>query len=107
MHCVHCGAEIPDYAKFCTSCGKPQAVPTETEQPEAAEPTEEARESAEYAAPENASEGYKAANDQLPASYSNPNYSSQANTGSTASTPSDTNVLAIAGFVCSLILATT
>ena len=41
MHCVHCGAEIPDYAKFCTSCGKPQVAPTETEQPEAAEPTEE------------------------------------------------------------------
>ena len=103
MHCVHCGAEIPDYAKFCTSCGKPQVAPTETEQPESAEPTEETQEGAEYAAPENASEGYKAANDQLPASYSNPNYSSQTNAGSTASTPSDTNVLAIAGFVCSLI----
>lgn len=104
MHCIHCGAEIPDYAKFCTVCGKPvQAPAPEAEQPEAAEPTEEAQEGAEYSAPENASEGYKAANEQLPASYSNPNYSSQSTTSSAASTPSDTNVLAIAGFVCSVI----
>ena len=103
MHCVHCGAEIPDYAKFCTSCGKPQIVPTEAEQPEAAEPTEETREGTEYAAPEYASEGYKAANDHLPASYSDPNYSSQSTTVGAASAPSNTNALAIAGVVCSLI----
>ena len=92
MHCVHCGAEIPDYAKFCTSCGKPQIVPADAQQPEAVEPTEEAQEGAEYAAPEYASEGYK-----------DPNYSSQSTTVSAASAPSNTNALAIAGFVCSLI----
>ncbi len=102
MHCVHCGAEIPDYAKFCTACGKPvQAPAAEAEQPEAAEPVEDAQEGAEYSSPETASEGYKAANEQLPASYSNPNYSSQAKTSAAA--PSNTNALAIAGFVCSLI----
>ena len=100
MHCSHCGAEIPDYAKFCTACGKPQ---TASEQPKTVEPTEEAQEGAEYTAPENASEGYKAASAQLPASYSDPNYSSQGNPGSSAAAPSNTNVLAIAGFVCSLI----
>jgi hypothetical protein len=50
---------------------------------------------------ENASAGYKAAAAQLPPSYSNPNYSSQARATYTASEPS--NGLAIAGFVCSLI----
>ena len=103
MHCIHCGAEIPDYAKFCTACGKPQNVSSEAEQPNTAEPAEDAQENAEYTSPENASEGYKAASAQLPASYSDPNYSSQANAGSTAAVPSNTNVLAIAGFVCSLI----
>lgn len=100
MNCIHCGAEIPDYAKFCTVCGKPQIVP---ERP-AEEPVEGEQPASEgYTAPETASEGYKAANDQLPASYSNPNYSSQANTTSTLSTSSDTNVMAIVGFVCSVI----
>ena len=23
MHCTHCGALLPDNAKFCTSCGEP------------------------------------------------------------------------------------
>ena len=51
----------------------------------------------------NASEGYTAANAQLPPSYSNPNYSSQARP-TAAPAPSTTNGLAIAGFICSLIL---
>ena len=103
MHCIHCGAEIPDYAKFCTACGKPvQAAPVEAEQPAAFEPAEDAQESGDTcSSPDTASEGYKAANAQLPASYSNPNYSSQAKTSAAA--PSNTNALAIAGFVCSLI----
>jgi uncharacterized membrane protein YvbJ len=25
--CTHCGAQIPDGAKFCTSCGTPVAAP--------------------------------------------------------------------------------
>ena len=47
MHCVHCGAEIPDYAKFCTSCGeRVQAAPVEPspvvdEEPVAAESVDE------------------------------------------------------------------
>ena len=101
MHCVHCGAQIPDFAKFCTVCGKPQSAP---EQPLEA-PVEGEQPGAEaYTTPENASEGYKAASAQLPPSYSNPNYSSassSAYTGPAAS--SNTNVLAIVGFVCSLI----
>lgn len=104
MHCIHCGAEIPDNAKFCTVCGKPQNASPAAEQPVFTETAENASEDAEYTAPENASEGYKAANAQLPASYSNPNYSSassSAYTGPAAS--SDTNVLAIIGFVCSLV----
>ena len=109
MHCVHCGAEIPDFAKFCTVCGKPQTVseqpleePVESEQPVSAEEGEQPVDEG-YAAPENASEGYKAANAQLPPAYSNPNYSSQAKATYTTAPGSDTNVLAIAGFVCSLI----
>ncbi len=109
MHCIHCGAIIPDSAKFCTSCGKPvQAVPTPeqspvTEDPVASEASEEAAQKAAdtYTPPENASEGYKAANAQLPPAYSNPAYSSQASAAYTA--PSTVNSLAIAGFVCSLI----
>ena len=23
MHCIHCGALLPEGAKFCTSCGEP------------------------------------------------------------------------------------
>ena len=26
MNCKHCGFELPDTAKFCRSCGKPQGV---------------------------------------------------------------------------------
>ena len=106
MHCIHCGALLPEGAKFCTSCGEPvQAAPVAGEQPPYSEPANEAaQETAEgYAPPENASEGYKAANAQLPPSYSNPNYSSQAKVTYTAPTTSTSNGLAIAGFVCSLI----
>ena len=100
MHCIHCGAQIPDTAKFCTACGQPVQAPVVDEDPVAPEASGE--ETAEVdTAPENASEGYKAANAQLPASYSNPNYSSQ--TGSAPAAPSATNGLAIAGFVCSLV----
>ena len=104
MHCIHCGTPLPENAKFCTACGRPvQAAPVE-ENP-AGEGTvcegtgEDTSEG--YTAPENASEGYKAANAQLPASYSNPNYSS--GSSSTSATPSTTNTSAIAGFVCSLV----
>ena len=100
MHCVHCGAEIPDFAKFCTVCGKPQTAPEQPigEPVEGEQPADEG-----YTAPENASEGYKTANAQLPPAYANPNYSSQAKATYTASPESNTNVLAIVGFVCSLI----
>lgn len=99
MHCIHCGAEIPDSAKFCTACGQPvQAAPAEPEQPAAAEAAPEAE---GYEAPENASEGYKAANAQLPPAYSNPNYA-QSSASYTAA-PGTTNGMAIAGFVCSLV----
>ena len=109
MHCVHCGAEIPDYAKFCTVCGKPQTAPEQTvqeneegEQPISSEESEQPV-AEPYTEPENASEGYKAANAQLPASYSDPNYSSQAKTTNTVSAESETNIMAIIGFVCSLV----
>ncbi len=110
MHCIHCGAQIPDNAKFCTSCGRPVQVAPETaeQEPMTAEETvapegssEEAAEG--YTSPVNASEGYKSANAQLPPAYSNPNYSSQTGAAYTASAPSTTNGLAIGGFVCSLI----
>ena len=108
MHCSHCGALIPDSAKFCTACGEPVQADPETpiqepvqEEPVAEEPVSEPTET--YAPPVNASEGYKAASAQLPPSYSNPNYSSQAKTTYTAQVPPASNGLAIAGFVCSLI----
>ena len=107
MHCIHCGALLPEGAKFCTSCGLPvQAAPAAPEQPVVEEPVETpVQETVEEApqAPVNASEGYTAANAQLPPSYSNPNYSSQARP-TAAPAPSTTNGLAIAGFICSLIL---
>ena len=120
MHCIHCGAQIPDTAKFCTVCGRPvQAFPAtpdrepiveETPVAEAiAAPEEEpaqapVEETAQtYTPPVNASEGYKAANAQLPSSYSNPSYSSQGKATYTAPVPPASNGLAIAGFVCSLI----
>ena len=103
MHCIHCGALLPEGAKFCTSCGLPvQAAPAAPEQPVVEEPVQETVEEAPQA-PVNASEGYTAANAQLPHSYSNPNYSSQARP-TAAPAPSTTNSLAIAGFICSLIL---
>ena len=113
MHCIHCGALLPENAKFCTSCGEPvQAAPAEPiEEPVVAEesvPFEPVQEPAQepsqaYVPPVNASEGYKAASEQLPPSYSAPNYSSQAKPTYTAAAPAATNGLAIAGFVCSLI----
>ena len=103
MHCIHCGALLPEGAKFCTSCGLPvQAAPAAPEQPVVEEPVQETVEEAPQA-PVNASEGYTAANAQLPPSYSNPNYSSQARPTAVPA-PSTTNGLAIAGFICSLIL---
>ena len=103
MHCIHCGALLPEGAKFCTSCGLPvQAAPAAPEQPVVEEPVQETVEEAPQA-PVNASKGYTAANAQLPPSYSNPNYSSQARP-TAAPAPSTTNGLAIAGFICSLIL---
>ena len=103
MHCIHCGALLPEGAKFCTSCGEPvQAPPAEpVQEPAAEQAASEPVEEPAQATPVNASEGYKAASAQLPPSYSNPNYSSQARPVSAASTPS--NGLAIAGFICSLI----
>ena len=120
MHCIHCGAQIPDTAKFCIACGRPVqaapatpdrepiveetpvAEPTATpEEGSAQEPVEETTPA--YTPPVNASEGYKAANAQLPSSYSNPNYSSQGKATYTAPVPPASNGLAIAGFVCSLI----
>ena len=107
MHCIHCGAQLPEGAKFCTSCGEPvQPAPAAPiEEPVVSEPVQEpVQEAAEtYTPPVNASEGYKAANDQLPPSYSNPNYSSQAKATYTAPAQPASNGLAIAGFVCSLI----
>ena len=103
MHCIHCGALLPEGAKFCTSCGLPvQAAPAAPEQPVVEEPVQETVEEAPQA-PVNVSEGYTAANAQLPPSYSNPNYSSQTRP-TAAPAPSTTNGLAIAGFICSLIL---
>ena len=115
MHCIHCGAQLPEGAKFCTSCGRPVQAPTASpvEEPVAEErsaeyePIEESTQEQEagetYTPPVNASEGYKAANAQLPPSYSDPNYSSQAKSPYTVPSQSPANSLAIAGFVCSLI----
>ena len=103
MHCIHCGALLPEGAKFCTACGQPvQVVPAAADPTPVVEetPVQETVEAPQ--APVNASEGYKAANAQLPPSYSNPNYSSQAKP-TAAPAPSTTNGLAIAGFICSLI----
>ena len=108
MHCIHCGAQLPEGAKFCTSCGvRVEVVPVEpVQEPAAAEEpiNESVPESSEaYSAPDNASEGYKAAQAQLPPSYSNPNYSSQAKVNYTVPASGTSNGLAISGFVCSLI----
>lgn len=110
MHCTNCGELLPDSAKFCTSCGHRVQTVSEspiqenvTADPEpASEPADEAVESP--AAPVYASQGYTSANAQLPPSYSNPNYSSQPKAAAVVSAPPASNGLAIAGFVCSLIL---
>ena len=114
MHCIHCGTELPDGAKFCTSCGQPvQAAPSapvkepNTEDlPAACESSEEPNQesSGTYTPLVNASEGYKAAEAQLPPSYSNPNYSSQDKTDYSVPAESRINGLAIGGFVCSLVI---
>ena len=99
MHCIHCGALLPENAKFCTSCGKPVHVaPVVPEEPAAPVQPEEGN----VFEPEtpNAAPGSV----QLPASYSNPVYSSQATPTGTVPEKSVTNGLAIAGFVCSLIV---
>ena len=111
MHCIHCGALLPEGAKFCTACGqRVQIISVESEPapvveniPVPEEPVEEPHQEAPQpeSTPVSASAGYQAANAQLPPSYSNPNYSSQ--TGSAPAAPSATNGLAIAGFVCSLV----
>ena len=103
MHCIHCGALLPEGAKFCTACGQPVVIQPAEPQPVVEETVEApAQETVETnAEPVNASEGYKAANAQLPPSYSNPNYSSQARP---AAQPATSNGLAIAGFICSLII---
>ena len=106
MHCIHCGALLPESAKFCTACGQPvQAAPAEPAQPVFEKPEQApAQETSEaVAAPVNASEGYKTANAQLPPSYSNPNYSSQPKSGSPAAAAPASNGLAIGGFVCSRV----
>ena len=120
MHCIHCGVQIPDTAKFCIACGRPVqaapatpdrepiveetpvAEPTATpEEGSAQEPVEETTPA--YTPPVNASEGYKAANAQLPSSYSNPNYSSQGKATYTAPVPPASNGLAIAGMIISAV----
>ena len=110
MHCTNCGELLPDSAKFCTSCGHRVQTVSEspiqenvTADPEpASEPADAAVESP--AAPVYASQGYTSANAQLPPSYSDPNYSSQPKAAATVAAPPASNGLAIAGFVCSLIL---
>ena len=111
MHCVHCGAPLPEGAKFCTSCGKAvdSVIQSPEQEPDLTAPSpciEHADEtsSEQHASSDNFSEAYKAANNQLPNSYSNPAYSSQATSSSATSVSQSSNVLAIAGFVCSLIL---
>lgn len=113
MHCIHCGALLPEGAKFCTACGqRVQIISVESEPapvveniPVPEEPVEEPQQEAPQpeSTPVSASAGYQAANAQLPPSYSNPNYSSQATPVNSVAKPV-TNGLAIAGFVCSLIL---
>ena len=112
MHCIHCGAELPESAKYCTACGQrvevAPAAPVEApaaEEPVSTEPaTETTQENVEgYTAPVNASEGYKAAQAQLPPSYSNPNYTAQSKVNYTVPASSASNGLAISGFICSLI----
>ncbi len=110
MHCTNCGELLPDSAKFCTSCGHRVQTVSEspiqenvTADPEpASEPADAAVESP--AAPVYASQGYTSANAQLPPSYSDPNYSSQPKAAAAVAAPPASNGLAIAGFVCSLIL---
>ena len=111
MHCVHCGSQLPEGAKFCTSCGRavapviqsPEQEPDTVSQFVDGEHSDEAS-SQQHTSSDNFSDAYKAANNQLPNSYSNPNYSSQVKSSSASSASQTSNVLAIVGFVCSLIL---
>ena len=40
--CIHCGAQIPDGAKFCTHCGSPVAAPTVNPTPQPQAPARQA-----------------------------------------------------------------
>ena len=95
MHCIHCGAQIPDTAKFCTACGKPvQAAPAA---PDKEPVVKEAPVDEPIGAPEEGSA-------QEPVEETAPAYTPPVNASEyTASVPPATNGLAIAGFVCSLI----
>ena len=104
MHCIHCGAQLPDGAKFCTSCGaRIDTVPAAPVQESAS--STPAPETCPPAAEPTAPTGSASVANQLPASYSAPSHSSsQAKTGYTVPVSQPSNDMAIAGFICSLIL---
>ena len=105
MHCTHCGALLPESTKFCTSCGERIQVAAETPiQTSAYEESAPAAEPAEEAAPAHIEVNASASAQPLPAFSDQSGSSSQADGAPTFAAPPPSNVLAIAGFVCSLIL---
>ena len=79
MHCTHCGALLPESAKFCTSCGERIQVAAETPiQTSAYEESAPAAEPAEEAAPAHIEVNASASAQPLPAYSGQSGSSSQA-----------------------------
>ena len=104
MHCIHCGELLPDTAKFCPSCGqRVQAAP----QPTVSEPEPTVSEPAaapQEEAPQADAQVYGAPADAPLSSPAPVQGYGPAAPGYAAPAPVSSNDLAIAGFICSLIL---
>ena len=105
MHCTHCGELLPDSAKFCTSCGQRVQAPFAASiQETAAQEETVTGTSAEEPPSADASMEHEAASALPSVSTTTNGSSSQTNRTYTVSTPKVSNDMAVAGFVCSLIL---
>ena len=97
MHCTHCGELLADNAKFCTFCGKPV-------QPSPTAPAQDPIATDESSRPTADAEAHPVYGSEIPSSYSAPQQSYRPNAEYATIEQPASNGLAIAGFVCSLII---